>query len=344
MKEEPPIYEEIINNTYAVHATHIYPDNGIMMSGSVGRVLTLSKSESSELTREQVLKLNTVTPHRRFTLHWALGGIAQDHFFEDENGNVREHIFSDCPLAILEPLVNLVSKSYGGHDQDWMILGGHRISKDAILISNKNYGKIESIKENFLEQLVLFNPEEQTLEQAVKEQLQKKKAYILERTIPVKQETISITKNNVNEMANLEPLCQWFGQDFLLLSPTERANILLLQLNEEQRESIEIDLYNQNNIPLLVNNKKYSSPKMFFTTLREKGYFWGKHDNTLFASLEKSLNPFFIRPFIFQAKQLYPALFENMQIPVLYYDENGKVTLVRSEKSLEKLSSGTNRR
>lgn len=117
MEEDFPSYEELVKKTYGVHATHVYPKKAIITPGSLCIVKT-HNDNSPELSREEVLKLMEVTPKRRFTLHWSLGGVAESHDFEAENGEIRKHDFTSCPYAIMEPFENLLPESYGGQDQD----------------------------------------------------------------------------------------------------------------------------------------------------------------------------------------------------------------------------------
>lgn len=106
----------------------------------------------------------------------------------------------------------------------------------------------------------------------------------MKRKISVKEEKIRITQANIKEMAAFPLLCDWFGKEFSNLPQEQRE--IILQQSLKGKQSQEVHLYNENNIPLRVSDKTYSSVNVFFTALRNKGYFWGKHDDTLFVKIK----------------------------------------------------------
>ncbi|MBI2707641.1 MAG: hypothetical protein HYX35_04950 [Proteobacteria bacterium] len=322
----PPRFEDLVRNTYGVHLTHVCPQNGLMIPGSLFSLKKTpqkheehsgektrkkedaSSSSSELLSLEERLQLAKVTPKYRFTLHWSLSGVAEDHDFSTETGEVFKLDRASYPFAILEPLKYLLPESYGGHDQDWITVGPHKLSSDSVLLVEVSHVKDAA---SFPGKIVLFNSAAQSLETSVIETLQKLNSFVLKRDIPISDYDVDITLENVEKMVDLDSptLASFF-------KPTEnkaqRIHKLKRRVKEERGQKWRITRYNEDNIPLTVNGDMcFNSPKEFYTSLVESGYFWGKHQFTYFAKFEGFLKAFFQRTIIFQAKQLFPEIMEG---------------------------------
>ncbi len=326
-----PTLQELVTKTYAVHLAPVYPQNGLMIPGSLfslkktpqkdearcGEKAEEKKDASSKITPnspellslEERLQLAKVTPKYRFTLHWALSGVAEDHDFFNEEGETHNVNRASRPFAILEPLQHLLPESYGGHDQDWITVGPHKLSSDSILLT------AASNKKDFCDfpgKVIFFDSTTQSLEETVVRTLKERKSFGLKRDIPVSDYDVDITLENVEKMVDVDSptLASFFN-------PTENRKQRISKLKEkimkEKNQKFTITRYNENNIPLTVDgDKHFNSPKEFYASLIKEGYFWGKHANTYFAKFEDFLKHFFRRTIIFQAKQLFPKIMEGV--------------------------------
>lgn len=243
------------------------------------------------LTLEQSLEVTKVTPNIRFTLHWALSGLVEDHDYEHD-GYTFHMIRKYHPYAILEPLKYLLPESYGGYDQDWMTIGPHRLSKDSILLVATSHQEKVNRRE-FPGTIEGFDPEKENLAGAVDRILTKKGAYVLKRTIPVKDYLVKITDANLNKISK-NPLKGISKHDWRqMLQKAKQGNNLMF-------------IRDENNIPIKVNGALYNSSFEFYKSLRDQGYFWGKHQDTLFRQFEKNIAPFLMRIKSFQVRRLFP--------------------------------------
>lgn len=235
--------------------------------------------------------MTKVTPNIRFTLHWALSGLVEDHDYE--HGGYTFHMIRKYhPYAILEPLKYLLPESYGGYDQDWMTIGPHRLSKDSILLVATSHQEKVNRRE-FPGTIEGFDPEKENLAGAVDRILTKKGAYVLKRTIPVKDYLVKITDANLNKISK-NPLKGISKHDCRqMLQKAKQGNNLMF-------------IRDENNIPIKVNGALYNSSFEFYKSLRDQGYFWGKYQDTLFRQFEKNIAPFLMRIKSFQVRRLFP--------------------------------------
>lgn len=315
-----PNFDQIVKGTYGVHLTQIYPENGLMIPGSLlslrGAAIDPETKLASEfkelLTLEQRLQLAKVTPKYRFTLHWALSGLAEDHDFSTENKEVLSLHRTSYPFAILEPFEYLLPESYGGHDQDWMTVGPHKLSPKSILLAANSHQEQAT---HFPGQVILFDPETENLEKLVTQILQGHSAFVIKRDIPPSQYNVDVTLDNIKEMVRVDsPTLNRF------FKPTDNIKAKTRKLTEKVKSSKDkkwlITRYNEDNIPLTVNgDQHFKSPKEFYTALRTQGYFWGKHEYSLFGEFEPNLKTLFLRTLIFQAKGLFPEILEAVGMP-----------------------------
>lgn len=327
----PPEFEELVRGTYAIHLTRVFPKDGLMIPGSLFSVsakkIPPSPSEeinekealnkekdsieaSSEtqrlLTLEQRLELAKIVPKHRFTLHWALSGVAEDHTFSTDDGEILNVDRLSCPFAILEPLEYLLPESYGGHDQDWITVGPHKLSSNAILLASISQDQDLS---SFPGKVTRFDPTTQNLEEIVTQTLQGLNGFILKRDIPVKDYDVDVTLENVKEMADVDsPTLATFFEP--AESQKQRVAKLMRKVQEAPGQKWRITRYNEDNVPVTVyrhtpdSKMHFKSPQEFYTSLRERGYFWGKHQFTPFAKFESFLKGLFSRVIAFQASQL----------------------------------------
>jgi hypothetical protein len=313
-----PNFDQIVSGTYAVHLTQIYPENGLMIPGSLFSLRRASidpktklASESKELlTLEQRLQLAKVTPKYRFTLHWSFSGIAEDHDFSVD-GQTLNVARASHPFAILEPFEYLLPESYGGHDQAWMTVGPHKLSPKSILLAANSHKEQTT---HFPGTVIYFDPETENLEQLLTQALKERKALVIKRDIPPSQYNVEVTLDNVQEMVSVDsPTLN------RLFKPTdnikEKTRKLTEKVNSSKDKKWIITRYNEDNVPLTVNESEhFNSPKEFYTSLRAQGYFWGKHEASLFGELEPDLKTLFFRTILFQAKNLFPEDMQDIQM------------------------------
>lgn len=110
--ENPPPLEELESKVFAVHATDIFPVNGVMKAGAV--------FHGPELQGEP--------PSFRPTLHWSLGEVSQPHH------NYRwdsKHYAVVTPIKELEPSLVNVSPS------DTFTLGDYELTDKSIVVVPK---------------------------------------------------------------------------------------------------------------------------------------------------------------------------------------------------------------
>lgn len=140
----------LISHCIAVHATDILPKNGVMVPGSL-QYLKNKEGILEEFSRETY----------RQTLHWSLNQIAPQH----EGGN-----WSQRKMAILTPLNTLSAQLVNIAPLDTFVLGEVKMDERFTLVAE------DSIDTSTLPEevnVVRFNPQTETLLQAVASQVQR---------------------------------------------------------------------------------------------------------------------------------------------------------------------------
>jgi hypothetical protein len=109
--ENPPPIEVLESKVFAVHATPILPEGGVLKAGA--RDITYDKKWDDE------------PPTFRPTVHFALGELAREHdgFSWDEE-----------PFAVVSPLKALEPQLVNVFPHDTFVLGDYRLTEDDILL------------------------------------------------------------------------------------------------------------------------------------------------------------------------------------------------------------------
>lgn len=113
--ENPPSLEVLESKVFAVHATPILPENGVLKAGAQD-ISASDKWEGGE------------PPSFRPTIHFALGELVQEH---------SDWSWEENPYAIVSPLKNLESQLVNIFTHDTFVLGDLQLQKGMILLVPK---------------------------------------------------------------------------------------------------------------------------------------------------------------------------------------------------------------
>ncbi|MDA2922114.1 hypothetical protein MYX07_02475 [Patescibacteria group bacterium AH-259-L07] len=113
--ENPPPLEVLESKIFAVHATPLFPENGILKAGA------RDISSSDKWRGEE-------PPSFRPTIHFALGELVQEH--SDSN-------WDENPYAVVSPLENLERQLINIFSHDTFVLGDLQLQEGMILLVPK---------------------------------------------------------------------------------------------------------------------------------------------------------------------------------------------------------------
>ncbi len=108
--------EELRNRLFAVHATPIFPDDGVLVAGA----RDVSKSDSHVATEP---------PSFRPTIHFSIGELVRRH---------RSGSWDEKPYAIVLPIKSLEKQLVNINPYDSYILGNFKIPPEAIFVVPEN--------------------------------------------------------------------------------------------------------------------------------------------------------------------------------------------------------------
>ncbi len=263
-----PSAKQLDDNLFFTHTTHILPANGLMTPGALG----------VPGTRHPELPIFPT----RMTLHWFPQALIEPHLNWPEN--VAHQYF------ILEPAKYLKSTLYGGFVEDFMSLGSHRLSKEAVIFAPED--QIESAK------LALYPGYNGTLLGYVNIGDMKK---TLNHLIDVKTPGFKLTVPQNQQKQKLS-----FDLDTLLI---KFSALDLSKLDETDRElryvkesikkaceqnprpkTIELDADAEPNELYIIFNGKKINARQFFRAWETQGLYFGPHHGTSFQHLDTYTN------------------------------------------------------
>lgn len=266
-----PSAEMLYNNLYFTHITNMLPSDGVMIPGSRG----VAESRHPRLP---------IAPDR-FTLHWFPQTILEPHLGWKETTSDR--------FFIVEPAKHLQSTLYGGYAEDFMSLGPHSLSEDAVIFVPNN--EIESVKQTlypgYKGQLVGYSTRKgvkKLIDDYISEKTPTFKLYISQdQKEPIEFELDDlIHKIESMDMSTIDP----FDSELVYIKETiekacrqnPRPKMVTLDGNIEV-EKIKAEFNGQTVIA-----------RDFFSAWEKKGMFFGGHEKTLFRQLEVSVSHCFL--------------------------------------------------
>lgn len=113
---QSPSLQEIESKVFAVHATRIFPANGVLKAGTLGAYAVSADREDP--------------PSFRATVHFSLGELVQPHVAKDFS-------WEDAPFAVVAPLKALEKQLVNLFPGDTFVLGSFRLSQQTTLLVPK---------------------------------------------------------------------------------------------------------------------------------------------------------------------------------------------------------------
>lgn len=145
MKAVEKVFPLSKDTTWLVHATHVFPQNGCVIAGSL---LQMKFADGSNHTNNPLIAWYEQAAHVctawRNTVHWSVNSLVYPHNFRAVTTDGIQNLASArdaYPYIIIEPLKAFKGTDLHGYWQDVYQLGGHQLSPDAIiLVSAKDTG------------------------------------------------------------------------------------------------------------------------------------------------------------------------------------------------------------
>ena len=269
-----PSAEALYNNIYFTHITSILPFDGVMIPGSRG----VSGTRHPKLP---------ITPDR-FTLHWFPQTILEPHLGWEETADER--------FFIVEPAKHLRSTLYGGYAEDFMSLGPHQLSEDAVIFVPRN--EIESILRSlypgYKGQLVWYSNKEDVkklIDDYISEKAPKFKLHIAQNQKNLVEIELDDLIHNVEsmDMSTIDPL------DAELLYIKRTIEKACLENPRPKMVTLEENIIVED-IKAKFNGNIVIA-RDFFSAWEKTGMFFGGHEDTLFKKLEISVKHCFSMAF-----------------------------------------------
>ena len=167
------------NTAWLVHATPVFPRNGVLVAGVLGEMENLAPDFSTQEALYKQLE-NFELSFIRNSIHWSVNSLVYSHEADVRNlDNVMHKIIvkkEARPYCILEPMRALQDAHLCGLWQDVFNLGSHTLSAQSIILVPADDRSYESFKGNFAGTIV---PYEGSLRNAVEKVLRDKKVPVL---------------------------------------------------------------------------------------------------------------------------------------------------------------------
>lgn len=255
--------DTLFDSLLFTHITSILPLAGLMTPGSRG----VPGTSHPRLP---------ITP-ARFTLHWFPQGLVLPHLSWTSTPEDR--------FYIIEPAQQLKSKFFGGYAEDFITLGQHQLSDEAVIFApaDESESVLHALNPGYKGQLVLYSNREEA-HQMVAKFIAEKKPHFKISIPPAQKVTIQI---------ELDVLIKNFQHmDQSLYDPRGQVANYLTSLIKEacsktprpKMVTMEDDV-DINEIVAIYNECEVNARDLF-RSWETEGFYYGLHEGTLFQRLE----------------------------------------------------------
>ena len=247
-----PTAAELNNHVLLTHTTRILPKNGVMIPG----IMPVQGTGDPDLP----------LPPSRVTLHWYPQGLIEQH---------DAWVGKDASYYIVEPAKHLKSKLYGGYVEDFMTIGRHVLSHEAIIYVpvNKMYEALQELLPGFKGRVIPYTSRKEVVESIERItspnfhlHIPPNQQYIIER--PLEDVIRLIDGREEPEFLPIRKIVE----DACRKSPRPEKIPLALDVLPE-------------NLELLFNGEKLNA-RTFFSAWEKEGRYFGSHASTPFYELE----------------------------------------------------------